>query len=152
MNRSSIPAQSGHEPGHEHEWQLQERALREERDSTADGDDPVLTQYRQVARALRRNSLEVPHDFAATVAGAVRLPSAPAAWERGLLRGLFAMLGLSGLGAAVLYGGQWLQGFVVLWSSAPVTTYNWMLALAACLAVSWALPYWRLMQAKLRQG
>ena len=151
-------------PEDEREWQLQERALHEERmlrdrriAATGD-DDLLLAQYRSVAHALRQESSAVPADFAASVLDAVQTAPAPApapastGLERWLLRGLFAVFVLSGLAVAVLYGSQWLQGFVRLWSQAPSTSHNWLLALGACIAVSWSLRWLRWPHAQSNPG
>lgn len=152
-SHSSEQVRADHEqPDQAREWRLQERALRDERAGADAGDDPLLAQYRSVARALRRAPPAVPEDFAAAVAGAagVRIVATSSAFERGLLRGLFATLGLSGLAATVLYGGQWLQGLALLWSRAPTAATSWMLVLTACVAMSWSLRLVHLPQAKPR--
>lgn len=152
-SHSSDQARADHEQSDQaHEWRLQERALRDERAGAATGDDSLLAQYRCVARALRQAPPAVPEDFAAAVANTARAQvaatSSSSSFERGLLRGLFATLGLSGLVATVLYGGQWMQGLAQLWSRAPTTAYSWMLVLAACVAMSWSLRFVHLPQAK----
>jgi hypothetical protein len=132
----------------EHEWQAQERALREERaGAIAAGDDPLLARYRQVARALRRPLPDaLPADFARSVAQ--RVATAHAApdmrLEQQLLRVLSLLLAVSAIAAMALYGGQWLRAFAALSSSLPIGSasaglaFNWTLALAACLGLSWS--------------
>ena len=126
----------------EHEWQMQERALREQRSGIAGGDDPVLAQYRQVAGALRQPSIGAPPpDFARAVAAAVAVASgAPdMRLELLLLRTLCGLLGVSAIVAVVLYGGQWLPAFAAtLPAMATGTAFNWALALGACLCLSWS--------------
>ena len=127
----------------EHEWQAQERALREERaGAIAAGDDPLLARYRQVARALRRPLSDAPPaDFARSVA--LRMATAHAApdmrLEQQLLRALSLLLAVSAIAAMALYGSEWLRAFAaVLPSLAVGTALNWALALAACLGLSWS--------------
>lgn len=131
----------------EHEWQLQERALREQRSGIAGGDDPLLAQYRQVARVLRQPSAGAPPaDFARAVAAAVAAaPASPdTRLELLLLRALSGLLGVSAIVAAVLYGGQWLPAFAALLpATATGTAFNWVLALCACLGLSWSFGRWQ---------
>lgn len=137
-------------PEDEREWRLQERALHDARaggggrGTTADH-DPLLAQYRLVAHALRQEWSAVPADFSTSVLDAVQPApvNASARLERWLLGGLFAVFVLSGLVVAALYGGQWLQGFALLWSQAPATSHNWLLALGACIVLSWSLRWLR---------
>ena len=112
------------------EWDLQERALRED------------AAYRQVARALRRSPGEPPADFAASVAALV--PAAPAQaredlLEHWLLRAFALVLGIAFVGAIAHYGALWLEGFEAL---APLlggsTALNWAATAGACMALSWA--------------
>lgn len=125
----------------EHEWQLQERALREQRSGVACADDPLLAQYRQVARALQQPTAAPPPDFAHAVAASLATtPGSPdGRLELLLLRALSGLLGLSAIAAAALYGGQWLPAFAALLpATASGTAFNWALALGACLGLSWA--------------
>ena len=126
----------------EHEWQAQERAMREERAGVAASDDPTLAHYRQVARALRRPPASAPPpDFARRVAASVAAAHAPPDMrlEMLLLRALSGLLGVSAIVAAVLYGGQWRHAFAALLPSLVTgTALNWALALAACLGLSWS--------------
>ena len=76
----------------EREWQMQERALREERFGAAAGDDPGIAAYRHVARALREPLPDaLPSDFAEAIAAqAARLPvRGESALERWLVRLLY---------------------------------------------------------------
>jgi hypothetical protein len=126
----------------EHEWQAQERALREERAGVADGEDPLLAHYRQVARVLRQPLASVPPpDFASTIAARAAATHVPPDMrlELLLLRALSCLLLVSAIAAAVLYGGDWLRAFAALLPSvATGTTLNWALALGACLGLSWS--------------
>lgn len=129
------------------EWDLQERALRED------------AAYREIARALRRSPGEPPADFAASVAALAAAPGAstPAAasvavatdapvfpviegvLERWVLRGGALVLGLAFVYAIARYGALWREGFDAV---VPVlggsTALNWALAAGACMALSWA--------------
>lgn len=125
----------------EHEWQLQERAVREQRAGVAGGDDPLLAQYRRVARALREPTGAPPPDFAQAVAATLATASGSADMrlELLLLRALSGLLGLSAIAVAALYGGQWLPAFAALLPAmATGTAFNWALALGACLGLSWS--------------
>ncbi|MFS8063526.1 MAG: hypothetical protein ACMG5Z_02950 [Luteimonas sp.] len=123
----------------EREWQAQERALHDERNGAASGDDPLQVQYRLVARALR---LPLPHalpdGFAAQVAARARLQAAHAPdlrIEQRLVRALIAVLALSAAVAVAWYGPQWLHAIAVL---LPGAALNWTLALVACIGLSWS--------------
>jgi hypothetical protein len=122
----------------EREWQAQERALQEERLHLASG-DPRLAPYRAVARVLRQ---PVPHGLPADFARALaaRLGRAPldTRVEQGLLRGLVALFGLSAAVVAALYGQAWVPAILaVLPASSPNATH-WLLAVVACVGMSWA--------------
>jgi hypothetical protein len=128
------------------EFERQERALCEDAD------------WRAVAQALRRSPGEPPTDFAASMAamvqGAAEAPAtatlgAAAAGgsegrvERWLLRALVVVLGATGLGVLAVYGRAWLGSMATGFDAiAPAlggaTAFNWMLAAAACVALSWA--------------
>lgn len=128
------------------EWDLQERALRED------------AAYREVARALRHSPGEPPADFAASVAAlaaAAPVPSTDASsvaalgrassagredlLEHWLLRAFAMVLGGAFVYALARYGALWREGFEAI---APVlggsTALNWLVAAGACVALSWA--------------
>lgn len=134
-------------PQDEHEWDLQERALRDAREmrdagaATAGDGTESWGRYRLVADALRHESSAVPADLATSILDAVRASpgSVSPGLERWLLRGLFAVFTLAGLVVATLHGSQWLQAFALPWSQAPVGSHDWLLALIACIAISWSL-------------
>lgn len=116
------------------EWERQERALRE---------DPA---YREVAGALRRSPGEPPADFAAAMAALVghgaspvRAPTREGELERWLLRVLSGVLALAGVGVLGRTASDWLGGFdaIAAMLGGP-TAWNWALAAAACVALSWA--------------
>ena len=124
----------------EREWQAQERALHDERNGAAPGDDPLQAHYRRVARALRRPLPHaLPDDFAARVAARARRQAAHAPpdlrIEQRLVRVLVAVLALSAAVAVAWYGQQWLQAITVL---LPGAALNWTLALTACVGLSWS--------------
>ena len=130
------------EPVDEHEWRLQERALREERLGTADSGDIEVEVYRKLVRVLREPLPDaLPADFAATVAA--RVARAPARvedrLERWLLRSLLVVLAVSALYFAVNEGGQWLRASLSLLPARDVLAMrNWGLALGACVGMTWA--------------
>ena len=115
------------------EWELQERALRED------------AAYREVARALRRSPGDPPADFAASVAALAEAAPADARdgmLERWMLRVLAAVLGVSSIGALWLYGSDWvaemLGGFgALLPLIGGPTALNWIVAAGACMGLSW---------------
>jgi hypothetical protein len=124
----------------EREWQAQERALHDERNGVAPGDDPLQAQYRMVARALRQPLPHaLPDGFAAQVAARARRQAAHAPpdlrIEQRLMRGLITLLALSAAVAVAWYGPQWLQVIAVL---LPGAALNWTLALMGCVGVSWS--------------
>lgn len=127
------------------EWDLQERALRED------------AAYREVARALRRSPGEPPADFAASVAASVAALAKPAPasavsaadpspstaaeglFERAVLRAGAAVLGLALVYAIARYGDAWRDGFGALVALlGGSTALNWVMAAGACMALSWA--------------
>jgi hypothetical protein len=131
----------------EREWQAQERALREARDGApASGDDGMASQYRHIAEALREPPAHgLPANFAAQVAARAAAAQTNAAMvdtrlERALLRGLAIALALSGVVALAFYGAPLAaQSLSVLGSEGA----GWLLALGACVAVSWSFDWLR---------
>lgn len=121
------------------EWQAQERALQAERLHLGGG-DPRLASYRAIARALRQPLPHgLPADFARQLAA--RLGRAPldTRVEQGLLRGLVTLLALSGAVVAAMYGQAWLPAILaVLPASASPNAMHWLLAVVACVGMSWA--------------
>ena len=123
------------------EWQAQERALHDERNGAAIGDDPLQARYRAIARALRQPLPHaLPDDFAAQVAARARRQAAHAPpdlrIEQRLMRVLIAVLALSAAVAVAWYGQQWLHAIALL---LPGAALNWTLALMACVGLSWSL-------------
>ena len=127
------------------EWQAQERALQEERLGSGASDDPLVAQYRLVARALRQPMPDgLPGDFARQMAA--RLAHAPpldTRFEQGLMRALAVLLALSGVVASALYGSIWWQAMVAYLPSFSGVALHWTLALATCVGLSWSLEQWR---------
>lgn len=132
-------------PVSEGEWQLQERALREERSGHAPApDDRELAAYRQVARALRQPPAGgLSADFAAQVADRVRQrASGPDPRVEGwLTHALLALMAGAGVLAFARYGGPaWLADARALLPPALLGNgLPWLLALGACLGLSWAI-------------
>lgn len=125
-------------PVDEREWQAQERALQEERLHLGGG-DPRLGSYRAIARALRQPLPHgLPADFARQLAA--RLGRAPldTRVEQGLLRGLVALFGLSGAVVAAMYGQAWLPAILAVLPASSPNAMPWLLAVAACVGMSWA--------------
>ena len=122
----------------EREWQAQERALQAERLHLSDA-DPRLGSYRAIARALRQPLPHgLPADFARQLAA--RLGRAPldTRVEQGLLRGLLTLLALSGAVVAAMYGQAWLPAIVAVLPASSPNAMHWLLAVAACVGMSWA--------------
>lgn len=122
------------------EWQAQERALQAERLHLADG-DPRLAAYRHVARVLRQPLPHgLPADFARQLAARFGRAPLDTRVEQGLLRGLVTLFGLSGAVVAAMYGQAWLPAILaVLPASASPNAMHWLLAVGACVGMSWTL-------------
>jgi hypothetical protein len=127
----------------EREWQLQERALHDERLGVGESEDPALARYRQVARVLRQPlPSALPADFATRVIARVGSLHAPADMrlEQALTGGLMVLLAMAAVAAFWLYGGDWLrESLALLPRQATGFALNWGVALAACIGLSWSL-------------
>lgn len=127
------------------EWQMQERARREEREGLPASDDPLLASYRAVSHALRTPMPPaLPEAFARDLAArCLQSREAPAAdmrLEQALLRGLVAALALGAAAATAAYGRDWLHELATALPASPAGgALGWALALAACLALSWSM-------------
>jgi hypothetical protein len=106
---------------------------------------------RHIDQALRREpDAGPPADFARSVAARVAQASGQASvWEprmeRWLLRGLALVFAGATLAVVALYGREWITGFALLLpAAASATALNWMLALLACVALSWSFERLRL--------
>ena len=128
----------------EHEWQVQERAMQDERSgAAATGHDALAARYRALSRTLRQPPMPaIPMDFAARVAqrAAVAGEAADGRFERVLMQVLVALLGVSVGVIGVLYGSSWLHaiGKVVPSGSGP-----WMGLLVVCGGLYWTLEHWQ---------
>lgn len=124
-------------PIDEREWRAQERALQEERLHLTG--DPRLASYRRIARALRQPLPDaLPADFARRLAAQVGHVPLDMRFEQGLVRGLAVALALSGAIVAAMYGQPWLPAIAAaLPTSASGAAAHWLLALVACVGVSW---------------
>lgn len=131
----------------EREWQLQERALQDEREGTPPGDEPALAQYRRVARALRSPLAEgLPADFAAQVAAAASARArVDGRLEQVLTQSLLATLAFAGVITAMLYGGDWWRASASLLPPPQRLgmALQWGLAIAGCLGLSWSTEFLR---------
>jgi len=129
-------------PFDEREWQLQERALREERDGAPTSDDPALADYRRVSRALRAPlPVDLPFDFAAQVSARVAARhAAEGRLEQVLTHALLGALALASVVVSLQYGGSWLRDSLAL---LPAGRWDlglqWGLAVIACLGLSWSM-------------
>ncbi len=128
----------------EHEWQAQERAMQDARNSSATaGNDALAARYRAVSQALRQPPMvPIPMDFAARVARQAATMSAAAdeRFERVLVQLLIALLGLSVAVISVLYGSQWPHAFG---QGVPSGSGPWIGLLLACGGLHWLLERWR---------
>jgi len=126
----------------EREWQLQERALREDRAGSASGDDPVVAGYRQVAHALRTPpAVDLPADFAEQVAArAAARHATESRLEQILTHALLGALALAAVVVSMQYGGNWLRdGLALLPARGRDLGLQWGLAVVACLGLSWSM-------------
>jgi hypothetical protein len=133
-------------PFDEREWQLQERALREEREGSVAGDDPAVADYRKVARALRTPlDVELPADFAARVAARVAARhGAESRLEQVLTHALLGALALAAVVVSMQYGGNWLRDSLALLPAGHWELgLQWGLAVVACLGLSWSMEHLR---------
>ncbi|WP_166211157.1 hypothetical protein [Cognatiluteimonas telluris] len=143
MTRQSMPPPLT--DAEEREWLAQERAWRDERAGITGPADPSLGSYRTVVRALREPvTPALPVDFARTLDAQCRHARAGGGVESGLevqvQRALLGLLAVSALVALALRGGDWWRASTaVLPLLDHPTTLNWMLALASCLGLSWAM-------------
>ena len=120
------------------EWQAQERALQAERLHLGDA-DPRLASYRAIARALRQPLPHgLPADFARQLAAKLGRAPLDTRVEQGLLRGLLTLLALSAAVVAAIYGQAWLPAIVAVLPAWSPNAMHWLLAVAACVGMSWA--------------
>lgn len=123
----------------EREWLAQEQAMRDERVGVAaSGSGVPGAQYRAIARALREPPAEsLPPDFARQVARAAESRAGRGVQlESMMLRTLGAALGVSGVAVLAFYGRESVAGV-------NPQTLQWVLAFAACGALTWSLDWAR---------
>lgn len=130
----------GHDTALEREWQLQERALREERAGLAGAADPELASYRRIAQALRRAPDErLPSNFAYVVADlaarGMRAARLDTRLEQGLVRALVAVMALGAVVVGVLFGRDWLAAL----DAYGAGTSAWLAAAVACVGLTWGM-------------
>jgi hypothetical protein len=119
------------------EWQAQEHALAQERDSLPVAGEARAQQYRLLARVLREPmEIALPVDFARQVALRALRQQLDGALERQLLRAALWLFGLLALGSLYTQGASWLlrlQAFAPGWSGSS----GWLWLLLACLGINW---------------
>jgi anti-sigma factor RsiW len=123
------------------EWALQEDAFDAERRGDVPDDDARLARYRAVARALREPMTPMlPPDFAQQMARRVRNDEALAgSFEQ---RGAIAMIVLLALSGLVYLGAEGIAAAFAAMPGMRVIGNSWVMAFAACVAVSFATQRW----------
>ena len=127
----------------EREWQAQERAMRDGRDTAADDGDALTARYRMIDQALRDPPLTpLPLDFAASVARQARNAhkAGEERFERILSHVLIAALGVSAVVICVIHGAQWWPAIA---ASVPSGSGSWLPLIALCIGTHWMLERWR---------
>ena len=122
-------------PVDEHEWELQERAMRAARDHQAPTTYSAAESYRRVAVALSSAPRsEPPADFASAMA--LQIAQQDSGIERLLFRGLILTLAASSVVVTALYSGQWWQAVQGISNDGAL---QWVLAGTGCVALSWVI-------------
>lgn len=127
----------------EREWQAQELAAKAERAGNVSLElDGLSAGYLPVARALRKPMpVMLDAGFAARVAQLAATGFRPAEvdsrMEQRMLLALGAVLAVSGLVVALIYGGRWMAPAMNLPGLIGPSSINWLLLLAGCLGLSW---------------
>lgn len=122
-------------PVDEHEWEVQERAMRAARDQRIISTDPAAESYRRVAVALdSAPRSEPPTDFASTMARQIAQQNSGI--ERALFRGLFLAFAASSVVVTALYAGQWWQTVQGIPNDGAL---QWALVGTGCVAFSWMI-------------
>ena len=127
-------------PDQEREWELQERALRQERGEAVAAAPPG---YRLLARALREPlDSAPPADFAALLARRIERAALPdMRWERRATTALVAMLLLLAALGLAWQGQDWLRQLLELMPSLPRLFNGWVLLLLVGLGMAyWPAP------------
>lgn len=133
----------------EREWLVQERATRVERGSGESLDaDATGTAYLLIARALREPiEVKLADDFAVRVASLAVSRSSELAVdsriERYLLWVLGAVFAVAAVTVCVLYGQTWFGPTLDLIGPVTKPDLKWILALSACVGVSWLSDWMR---------
>jgi hypothetical protein len=132
----------------EREWLAQEEAMRREQHHLDPAADEVqIRRYRRLARVLREPlDAVLPPDFARQVAARVAVRPQPAMdvrFERSLTFALGITLALAAMVVTVVYGKAWLSPIIHSLPALHLLTGRWLLAFAACIAVSWLLGAWQ---------
>lgn len=122
----------------EREWQAQERASRAARLHLAAADvDPG---YRRVAQVLRQAPpVALPADFASQLARRVGASAPDLRVERWLLRGVLLVLAVAVPVVLLRYGGTGTEVAAAVFPALSQAAPGWMLALAGCVGLSWAM-------------
>ena len=132
----------------QHEWEMQERALREEQvGANSGGDEPIVQEYRFLARALRTPPLDpIPHDFAVQTASLIESRHVTAdRFEAYVQTVLVVLLAVLGAVPVVAFGVQWRSGLLQAWATpAGAASLNWIALTAACIAFSIGIQGWLL--------
>lgn len=127
----------------EREWQAQELATKAERAGNVSLDlDGLSAGYLPIARALRKPMpVMLDAGFAARVAQLAATGFRPvdvdSRMEQRMLLVLGAVLAVSGLVVALIYGGRWMAPALNLLGLMGPSTASWLLVLTACLGLSW---------------
>ncbi|MEH6418378.1 hypothetical protein [Pseudomonas sp. CGJS7] len=146
MNRKSDDIRSGAEATDfddrriAREWDLQERAQRDERAGAPMSEaDPRLAQYRLLTRALRAPVMEpIPYGFAEQVARRVEAAAgASDRVERYLQQLLLVALVVAGAGMAWSGSANWLPSLQAPLQQLPQGSLTWGGLAGACCLLTW---------------
>ncbi len=130
----------------EHEWRLQEDAMRRERlHLNARDDDSRSQRYRLLVRALEAPPAAIlPADFAQQMStlAAAQTPDRTASMrlERVLMSALTSAFLLAAVAVTLIYAATWRPLFEAA-LPAPAAA-QWLWALIGCVGVSWLLGAW----------
>ncbi|MGO1070252.1 hypothetical protein [Lysobacter sp. CA199] len=122
------------------EWQLQERAQRDERAGAPMAEaDPRLAQYRLLTRALRAPVMEpIPYGFAEQIARRVEAAAVGNdRVERYLQQLLLGVLVVLGVGMAWSTAASWLPSVQAPLQQLPQGSLTWGALAGACCLLTW---------------